>query len=231
MPARTGWPTFRRMALRFAVIAILALCAHGLIGLSMTLTGRLPSADADAMRSALLLMALLIYALLIAIPFVPGIEIGVALLLLRGASIAPAVYLATVTGLLLAYCIGRAVPDGALARLLSDLRMRRAGEMVARLAGMSPEARARALEARLPRWLALPVSRYRYLSLGLLLNVPGNVLLGGGGGLMMAAGLSRLFAAHWIALTVALAVLPVPLMIWWFGTGMLTWPPGPGQTR
>lgn len=215
-----------RMVLRLAVIGALVLAASKLVSLSMALAERLPEAGQGPMQLAILLTALAVYALLIATPFVPGVEIGVALLLLRGASIAPAVYLATLLGLLLAYMIGRLVPQATIERTFRDLRLTRAAALIARSATLTPQEREHALRDRLPRPLRAPLTRYRYLTLALLINLPGNALLGGGGGLLMAAGLSRLFVPRATLLTLALAVLPVPLVIWWFGTGMLGLPPG-----
>lgn len=210
------------MMLRCAVIGAVAYGAHLLIGLAMDLSGRLSAAEATAMQTAMLLSALLLYTLLIAIPFVPGLEIGLALLLLRGASIAPAVYGATIAGLLVAFAIGRIMPEASLVRLLSDLRLRRAAALVSDYTGLSVTHRQAKLEARLPRWLALPLFRYRYLCLAALLNLPGNVVFGGGGGLMLMAGLSRLYRPRETMLTLTLAVLPVPLVIWWIGPGILS---------
>jgi hypothetical protein len=53
--------------------------------------------------------------------------------------------------------------------------------------------------------------------LACLFNLPGNVVLGGGGGIALLAGLSRLYAPLPMAVTVALAVAPVPLAIWIWG--------------
>ncbi|ABD54892.1 hypothetical protein Jann_1975 [Jannaschia sp. CCS1] len=218
------WPALR-MLRRLVLIAVLAVLANYLLGLSMDMAESLPESQTSPMQTVVLMSALIVYALLIATPFVPGIEIGLALLLLRGASIAPAVYGATVLGLIFAFLLGRYLPEGALPRLLMDLRLRRAGRYVHRITQMSVRSREAELEARMPRWLAVPFVRYRYLSLALLLNLPGNVVLGGGGGLMIMAGLSRIYHPVQTLITVAVAVLPVPLMIWWFGTGMLSLPP------
>ena len=214
-----------RMALRFAVIAVVVVAANWLVSVSMDLAERLPEAGQGPMQAIVMVTALDVYALLIATPFVPGIEIGLALLLLRGASIAPAVYLATLVGLLTAFFLGRLVPEATLERTFRDFRLRRAADLMARSARMPPHDRQASLLASLPRWLSTPITRYRYLCLAVLLNVPGNAFLGGGGGLMLAAGLSRLFLPGQVILTLALAVLPVPLMIWWFGTDMFGLPP------
>lgn len=228
-PAKTPsphwiWPVLRLLR-RLALIAVVAVLANYLLGLSMEMADRLPDSQASPMQDVVLMSALLLYALLIATPFVPGVEIGLALLLLRGASIAPAVYGATVLGLVFAYLMGRFLNEAALPRLLMDLRLRRAARDVERIIQMPLSAREAELEARMPRWLAVPFVRHRYPVLALLLNLPGNVVLGGGGGLMIMAGLSHLYRPLPTLITLAIAVLPVPLMIWWFGTGMLTLPP------
>lgn len=210
------------MVLRFIVIVALALAATKLVDISMNLVEHLPEAGQDQMQTAILLTALIVYALLIAIPFVPGVEIGIALLILHGAPIAPAIYIATIAGLLLAYWIGRLAPKAPLERGFRDFRLNRAADLIARNADLTPQARELALMRRLPRWLRAPLTRYRYVSLALLINLPGNTFLGGGGGLLMAAGLSRLFCPRPIVLTLLLAVLPAPFSIWWFGTEMFS---------
>ena len=213
--------TVGRIVLRLACIVAIALAASWLISYGMTLSETLPEVGQGAAQMAVIFTALLVYVLLIATPFVPGLEIGLALLLVRGLSIAPAVYLATVCGLLLAFTIGRMVPVPTLERTFRDLRLRRAAEMMARHGQMSPEERQTALQNRLPRWLAGPILQYRYLSLIVLINMPGSAIYGGGGGLMMAAGLSRLFEPPKTALTVCIAVLPLPLGFWIFGPMVL----------
>jgi len=83
------------------------------------------------------------------------------------------------------------------------------------------------LQARLPRRIAAPAMRFRYLGLGLLINMPGSALIGGGGGICLVAGMTRLFAPHWVILTLILAVLPLPLFMWISGsTGLSAWLPG-----
>jgi hypothetical protein len=47
----------------------------------------------------------------------------------------------------------------------------------------------------------------------LLLNLPGNAALGGGGGIAMMSGFCRLFTFAGFVTTVALAVAPMPLLI------------------
>jgi hypothetical protein len=157
------------------------------------------------------------YIGLLALPFVPGAEIGIAMLTAFGAAIAPLVYAATVIAMLLSYTLGRLLPITALARLLTFLRMRRAADLVTRAAPLSQDARlAMLLEGSPPRTVALAL-RHRYVALALSVNIPGNVVIGGGGGIMMMAGLSGLFSPLPTALTIIIAVSPVPIAVMLFG--------------
>lgn len=211
-----------RIGLRIALVLAVAYLASRLIDYTMTAADTLTQTGSDTMMWSLLAVVLLAYAVLIAVPFVPGIEIGIALLVLRGSDLAPAVYLATVAGLLLAFGIGRVIPHQALASVLRDLRLRRAGDMVQSFCDLPPEARLERLNTNLPRPLALLLVRARYLTLAGVLNLPGNAFLGGGGGLLMLAGVSGTFRPLYTIVMVALAVLPVPLAVWLWGPGLLT---------
>lgn len=210
-----------RIALRLAVLAGLVLAAHLL---SLWVQEEMAAMSTiDQRRTVIWLLAgsLLGYALLLAIPFVPGIEVGLALLMLKGASIAPLVYLATVLGLSAAYLLGRHLPLGWLAVSFADLHLHRAAALVRRMEATRPEDRLASLSERLPHGLAQLTLRYRYLMLAALINLPGTAVIGGGGGILMMAGLSRLFRDRWALLTIALATLPIPLAVWVLGTQVL----------
>jgi hypothetical protein len=45
------------------------------------------------------------------------------------------------------------------------------------------------------------------------LNIPGNIVIGGGGGIAMIAGLTGLYSFPRYLLTIAIAVAPIPLAI------------------
>ena len=124
-------------------------------------------------------------------PFVPGAEVGIAMLTAFGAAIAPLVYVATVRG------------DDACPT---------------RWGGFCPARRWRGCLAfcgcaRRPIWSPVPprchrmsgsrcsskvrrpersglALRHRYVALAVIVNVPGNAMIGGGGGIMMMAGMS-----------------------------------------
>ena len=157
------------------------------------------------------------YIGLLAMPFVPGAEIGIALLAGFGAAIAPLIYVCTVAAMMLAFTIGRFLPISALERLLRVLRLRRAADLVARAAPLSKDERvALLLEGQSKRVLHLAL-RYRYVAMAVAVNTPGNSIIGGGGGIMIIAGLSGIFTPLSTFLTVLLAVSPVPLAVIFLG--------------
>lgn len=213
----TSGPTSLGIAVRVVALVALVLAATWgahMIRDALNLT-IMPVNERQVHRA--IMLGTVAYIGLLALPFVPGAEIGIAMLTAFGAAIAPLVYAATVCAMMLAYLVGRLLPIRALARLLTFLRMRRAAELVERAAPLSREARlAMLLEGAPPRTLALAL-RYRYAALALAVNVPGNAVIGGGGGIMMMAGLSGIFAPLPTVLAVMLAVSPVPLAVMLFG--------------
>ena len=72
-----------RLLIRIIIVVAVAFAASFLIDFAMSASDRLATPAGGAMMVSLLAGLLLAYALLIAVPFVPGIEIGVALLVLR----------------------------------------------------------------------------------------------------------------------------------------------------
>lgn len=173
--------------------------------------------DNEAMVHRTLMFSMVAYMGLLAIPFVPGAEVGLAIITAFGAAIAPLVYMATVLGMMLAYAAGRLMPGTTLARLLSLLRLRRAADLVTRAANLPPEDRlSLLLDGAPPRTVGLAL-RYRYLALALSVNVPGNAVIGGGGGIMMMAGLSGIFAPVQTFIVIAIAVSPIPITVMLLG--------------
>ena len=159
------------------------------------------------------------YILSSTIPFVPGAEIGLGMMMLLGSRIAILVYGSMVVALMLAYLAGRLVPHNAIARTFAFFGLRRARELVLELAPLDTGARLALLTARAPRRVVPFLLRHRFLALALAFNLPGNTLLGGGGGIALAAGMSGIYPLGAYGLTVAMAVAPVPLMIFFTGYG------------
>jgi len=165
----------------------------------------------EPMIHRIVMTALVAYIVLAAIPFVPGAEIGFALLLLFGGQVAPLVYLGMVGALVVSYTIARLVPSTVLGRALDWLGLGKASKFVSKLEAAPQTDRLDMLSGVIPSKAGQKLLRYRYILLAVALNTPGNSLMGGGGGLAFIAGTSRLFG-FWPFLTVVIcAVAPVPL--------------------
>lgn len=199
-----------RVALRLGAVLLIAYGIHLLLGR----VANLALFENDRLRIGMLLVFLLAYAVLIAIPFVPGVEIGLSLMVMEGPWIAPFVYLSTVIGLSLAYTAGEKIPYARLHRLFADLRMIRACRLLEMIEPLSRTERLETLRTTAPAWLRPIASRYRYVLLAILVNMPGNAVLGGGGGILFTAGLSRLFVPRQTIATILIAVAPVPIAVW-----------------
>jgi hypothetical protein len=159
----------------------------------------------------MVIMAFIAFTVLAALPFVPGAEIGVALLLLSDGRLAPLVYLGMVGALTFTFLTARLVPSAVLGRSLDWLGLKKASALIADLDVSDPEQRMRAVSFALPSIVSQTLLRHRYVLLAVSLNIPGNSLIGGGGGLAIIAGASRLFPFwHFLAI-VSCAVAPVPL--------------------
>jgi hypothetical protein len=68
----------------------------------------------------------------------------------------------------------------------------------------------------MPGWAGAVLARllrHRCIALAILFNTPGNALLGGDGGIALAAGASRLVSVRAFLLTLLVAVAPVPAAI------------------
>lgn len=160
--------------------------------------------------SAFIVAALAALVVALATPFVPGIEIALLLLFMFGAKVAPLVYAATVVALTVSFLAGRLVPASQVAALFGYLGLGKARDLALALAPLAPDARLGLLTEKLPRRLVPVLLRHRYLALIVILNLPGNSVVGGGGGIAFTAGLSGLFSLPAFVGAVAIAVVPVP---------------------
>lgn len=202
-----------KLGLFLAVLVAANQAGNWIMGeLSLTLR---PSNEVYFHR--LIMTALIIYVLLMALPFVPGVEIGMMMMALFGAKIVPLVYLATVVALIVAYVAGRYVPHRFVLEVLDALRLRRARALLQRVESLGTRERVDfLLQGTSTRWIPF-LLRHRHMAVALALNVPGNAVMGGGGGISLAAGFSRLFSLPAYALTVSLAVAPLPIAVWLAG--------------
>jgi len=174
----------------------------------------------EHMIHGIIIISLIVYTALIAIPFVPSVEVGWGLMLLLGADLAPLVYLFTVVGLSMSFMGGRLIPESRLQTFLENLSLTKASRLVEKLRTLDTGQRLSLLLSRAPAKFIPNLLRHRYLAIAVALNIPGNTVIGGGGGISLVAGMSRLFGLCRFVLTLAVAVAPVPLLIVIFGTDM-----------
>lgn len=210
-----------RLVVTVVVLVALVFAANFVAKeLASVLDLELRPSNEDMMHRALMTLSV-VYALLIAIPFVPGVEIGLGMLAALGPPVVALVYLCTITGLSLAFIVGRLIPLATLGRVFEELNMLRAHELMNRLEPLDQEGRLKVLVRGSSSGLVKTVLRHRYLALALALNLPGNFLIGGGGGIALIAGVSKLYSVTGFLLTVAIAVAPVPLAVYLFGSDFL----------
>ncbi len=177
----------------------------------------------EATVHRLIMTSMIAYVILMAIPFVPGAEIGLTAMMILGPKIAPLVYLCTLISLMLSFLVGRFIPNKALVALLKDFRLHRASQLLSDLESLDARQRLDLILSRSPRRLFPFLLKHRYIALLLAINLPGNIVIGGGGGIAMMSGMSRLFSAPYYFLTIAIAVAPFPLLLVTFGEYFGDW--------
>ena len=168
----------------------------------------------DSMLQFMVLGSTLLYLLLMATPFMPGIEIGLALMILLGNKGALLVYLCTVTALSISFIIGRKTPPHLIILLLNWFHLYKASALVAQLESLDQQQRLKFLYEKAPSKLVPFLLRHRYLAIVAILNLPGNALIGGGGGIGVIAGMSKIIPFYVFILLAAVAVAPLPLLFY-----------------
>jgi hypothetical protein len=158
-------------------------------------------------------LAIVVYVLWMALPFVPGIELGLALMVLLGSRGIILVYLCTLLSLSLSFTIGRLIPLKSFARFLGWLHLYKARDLVLQLEPLNSEEKLDFLLRSAPSKIIPFLVKHRYLMIALALNLPGNALIGGGGGIGLISGMSRLYPFPKYILLIGLAITPVPLLL------------------
>lgn len=210
-PSRAGVGFFRRSRLLSVAAIIIALNLGG-GWLAAQLNLQVWPQHSDIME-LLTVASVVVYILAMALPFVPGIEIGLALMLLFGAGGILLVYLCTQAALALSFLLGRLVPARSIAAVFQRLGMHRARQLMVDLDRTPSVQRLQYLTKRVRGGWVRAVLGHRHLALIVALNLPGNALIGGAGGIGMIAGMSRLFAFPRYLLLIAAATTPVPLFL------------------
>ncbi len=209
------WP---RIVLLLAVYGVLLAGGHWGGRWLIEYIGMDPGAETGGYARHIVMAAIVLYTALMAVPFVPGIEISLALLAAFGHKVAIYIYCATIVALVIAYLIGRLVPLRVIAALFRSLGQQRADALVRRLEVLSAPERLETLTALAPSRIVPMLLKYRYIAIAVALNLPGNAVIGGGGGIALLAGISGLFRFPFFLAVVCLAVLPIPLAVFLMGS-------------
>ena len=157
--------------------------------------------------------AIVVYVLWMAIPFVPGMELGLALMIMLGTRGIVLVYLCTLLSLSLSFTIGRLIPLHGFARFLGWLHLYKAQDLVLQLEPLNFEEKLNFLLRSAPSKVIPFLLKHRYLTSAIALNLPGNALIGGGGGIGLITGMSRLYPFPKYILLVSLAITPLPILL------------------
>lgn len=157
-------------------------------------------------------VAVIVYILWMTVPFVPGVELGVALMMMLGTRGIVLVYLCTLISLSLSFLIGRLIPLEKFAGILGWLRLVRFRSLVVQMASLNSEEKLHFLTRSVPSRIIPFMLKHRYLMIAIILNLPGNALIGGGGGIGMISGLSGLYSFPRYFLLIAIAITPLPIL-------------------
>ncbi len=156
--------------------------------------------------------SIITYILWMALPFVPGIELGLALMVMLGPKGIVLVYLCTLVSLSLSFAIGRLIPLKSMARFVGWLHLSKTQQLVLQLEPLNSEQKLAFLLKTAPSKVIPYLIKNRYVMIALILNLPGNALIGGGGGIGLIAGMSGLFPFVKYLLLVSVAITPLPLL-------------------
>ena len=167
----------------------------------------------EAMLRGMIMSVTVAYILLMMLPFVPAAEIGLGMMALFGAEVAPLVYGSTVVALSLAFLVGRLVPEKQVIRAFEFFGLARAADLLREVGDRKLDDRLGFLLSQSSSRFVPFLLRYRFIALMIALNIPGNAVIGGGGGISLTVGFSRLFSFPMFVLAVAIAVAPVPLFM------------------
>lgn len=157
----------------------------------------------EDMALTVLLACTLLYVLLMAMPFVPGMELGWLLMGVFGIPGILAAWLGTVAGLVLGFTMARhltALPMGA------RLALQRNSLVTSNPADLN-------VGVKLLQRSLIWQQNHPYIFLLAALNLPGNLIIGGGGGIAWISGFTPgMLYRHFIPVA-ALATSGVPLIL------------------
>ncbi len=201
-----------RAVIATAIWVVLIVFGHYLSHLEPVDIRQTLTALREAMGMGALVAGAVALAILLGLPFVPSVEMGLMMMAVFGRDGAVAAWLATIVGLSLAYAAGRYMPVDWVRQWLERYGLlnadsQRGRSVLARFVSRTNLADTGA------RRVAAFLLRHRYLLFAVLINTPGNSVIGGGGGIALVSGFARLYRWPRYLLTVALASLPIPLLV------------------
>lgn len=152
----------------------------------------------------------ILYVICLAVPFMPGVEIGLLLMLIFGKTGIIAAYLGTIVGLNLSFAVGRLLDRGKFGEFL---HRRYASTRYNSDAWFQTTIDRSPVVRPILHFFEHRFQNLRYFSVGVLFNLPGNSVVGGGGGIALICGMTSAFSWFKFAITVAVATLFVPLLV------------------
>lgn len=182
------------MLLSLLVLGLFALGGEGLISLWL----------AEDDRWWVLVISSLVYALLLAIPFVPGVELGWLIIGVFGKAGILASWLSTIAGLSLSFLLAGKLRHTTILQRLEQARDRL----------LATDAEALPWMRRALRYGVCFYVQHPYVFAFITLNLPGNWVIGGGGGISAMTGLVPGIRYWRFVLTIAVATGIVPLLLW-----------------
>jgi hypothetical protein len=157
-------------------------------------------------------LLVLVYAVCMILPFMPAIELGLVLLAMLDIPGVLMLYLLTVVALMISYGVGKLIPIHVLKRLFDFLHFPKASELLCSAEVCDEKEQISRFIEHAPKRMIPFLLRHRYCVFAVAINTPGNMVIGGAGGIAMMSGLSRLFGFRQFALTILIAVSPLPIL-------------------
>lgn len=147
-----------------------------------------------------------IYALALAVPFLPAVELGWMVMAAFGPLGIISIWLATPLGLLIAFSLGYWMRDWPVLTRLRQRFQQQVGEA---------EEQKATLRTRLLLYAGHHMAAHPSITLAILINLPGNWIIGGGGGIGMVAGASGLYRPlpYFLILIPATSVVAILMLL------------------
>jgi len=122
------------------------------------------------------------------------------------------IYLLTLVGLGLSFGIGRWFEKSWLTAGLDLLKLKE--NLNKRTESIMSRFREKLPVMVINRQLTAILKSPHYFILAILINLPGNTVIGGGGGIALLCGMNRSFSWKGFMLTIAIASSPIPLLLY-----------------